>query len=61
MSIAEHNLHEFISSKAIHAKIAELGKQITADYQGKDLMVIGILKGSVVFMSDLIRAIDLPL
>ncbi|MDR2870925.1 MAG: hypoxanthine phosphoribosyltransferase [Deferribacteraceae bacterium] len=57
----EHRLHEFISSKDIQAKVAELGKQITADYQGKDLHVIGILKGSVVFMADLIRAISLPL
>ena len=61
MSTAEHSLHEFISSKAIHEKVAALGKQIAGDYQGKDLMVIGILKGSVVFMSDLIRAVDLPL
>ena len=41
--------------------MAELGAQISADYSGKDLTVIGILKGSVLFMADLIRAISMPL
>ena len=36
-----------------------LGKQITADYQGKNPLLIGILKGAIVFMTDLIREIDL--
>jgi hypoxanthine phosphoribosyltransferase len=42
-------------------KIVErLGKQITEDYKGKDLLLIGVLKGSIIFMADLMRAIDLP-
>lgn len=45
----------------IQARVAELGAQISADYSGKDLTVIGILKGSVLFMPDLIRAISMPL
>ena len=44
----------------IHARIAELGKQITEDYAGKDLILIGVLKGSLYFLADLSRAIDLP-
>lgn len=48
-----------IEADAIQQRIAELGAQITRDYQGKSLVVVGILKGSVIFMSDLIRAIDL--
>ena len=39
----------------------KLGKQITKDYEGKDLLVVGILKGSVLFFSDVIRNIDLNL
>lgn len=41
--------------------VKDLGKQITEDYKGKKVMLLGVLKGSVVFMSDLMRAIDLPL
>ncbi|MGI5888738.1 MAG: hypoxanthine phosphoribosyltransferase [Oscillospiraceae bacterium] len=45
----------------LRTRIAELGKQISEDYRGKDLLCVSILKGSVVFMTDLIRAIDIPL
>lgn len=48
-----------ITEEQIREKVAELGKQITKDYAGKKLLVISILKGAVVFMSDLIRQIDL--
>lgn len=50
-----------ISEEEIRRKVLELGERITRDYQNKDLFVIGILKGSIVFLSDLIRAINLPL
>ncbi len=42
-------------------RVNELGRQISRDYAGKPLLVVGILKGSAVFLADLIRAIDLPL
>jgi len=42
-------------------RVKELGEQITKDYQGCDLMVVGILKGAVIFLSDLIKEIKLPL
>lgn len=45
----------------ILAKVAELGKIITADYRGKNLLLLGTLKGAVPFIADLARAIDLPL
>lgn len=48
----------FIDEKEIRKRVEELGKAISADYAGKDLMVIGILKGAVVFLSDLVRCID---
>ena len=50
-----------IDAEAVKAKVQELGARLTAEYQGKDLLVVGILKGSVIFMADLLRAIDLPL
>ena len=50
-----------ISSEDIHTKTQELGKQITADYADKNPLVIGILKGAVPFMADLVRAIDIHL
>ncbi|MEL7624192.1 MAG: hypoxanthine phosphoribosyltransferase [Clostridiales bacterium] len=49
-----------ITEEEIKQRVAELGAQITADYQGRDLFVICILKGAAVFMSDLIRQIKVP-
>jgi hypoxanthine phosphoribosyltransferase len=43
----------------IQARISELGKIITADYTGKDLLLVSVLRGSVIFLTDLIRRIDL--
>ncbi len=48
-----------ISADEIAAKVKELGKKITEDYKGKSVLLIGILKGSVPFMADLMREIDL--
>lgn len=50
-----------LSSKEIDDRIQELGKQIADDYQGKTLVVIGVLKGAFIFMADLVRAISIPL
>ena len=55
------NLSILYSADDIKARIADLGRQITADYQGCDLVLVGVLKGSCVFMADLMRAIDLPM
>jgi len=49
------------SKEQIDQRIRELGSQITKDYQGKELVVIGVIKGALYFLSDLTRAIDLPL
>jgi hypoxanthine phosphoribosyltransferase len=49
------------SQEQIAARVHALGQEITRDYAGKELVVIGILKGSFMFMADLVRAIDLPL
>jgi hypoxanthine phosphoribosyltransferase len=50
-----------ISAEEIEDKIAGLGKVITEDYRGKDLLLVGVLKGALVFMADLSRKIQLPL
>jgi len=49
------------SAKDLETRIAELGEMITKDYEGKELIVIGILKGSNIFTSDLVRKMNIPL
>ncbi len=50
-----------ISADRIKARVAEMGAQIRRDYAGRPLTLVGVLKGSFVFLADLMRAIDLPL
>ena len=50
-----------LTREQIAARVKELGKQITEDFKGKDLTVVCILKGAVVFFVDLVREIDLPM
>lgn len=51
----------FLDTETIAARVTELGAEITRDYQGKDLLLISILRGAIFFLADLARAIDLPL
>ena len=51
---------ELISAQEIEDKLTEMGAAITEDYRGKDLLLVGILKGAFVVMADLARHIDLP-
>lgn len=55
------NIDVLFSAEQIAARIAELGEQITREYAGKELVLVGVLKGSCVFLADLMRAIDLNL
>lgn len=48
-------------NEKILSRVNELGKKITSDYQGKELVILGVLKGSLFFFTDLARAIDIPL
>ena len=48
------------TEEQLKQKVAELGAQITADYQGKNPLIVSVLKGSYVFMADLTRRIDVP-
>ncbi len=49
-----------LSEEQLAARIAELGAEITADYDGKEILMIGVLRGAVLFMADLARAIKIP-
>ena len=50
-----------ISEQDIKAKIKEIASQISNDYQGEDVLFVGILKGSIHFYSDLTREITIPM
>ena len=50
-----------VGEDELKARIAELGMEITSDYEGRAPLLVGVLKGAFVFMSDLARRIDLPL
>ncbi len=54
------NLKVIVTAEQIQHRIAELGRQITADYAGKRVVIIGVLENAFVFMADLIRHIELP-
>lgn len=49
-----------LKPEELQGKIAELGAAISRDYAGKDLLLVGVLKGAVVFLSDLLRGISIP-
>lgn len=51
----------FLDADAIARRVEELGAEIGRDYQGEEILLVGLLKGSVFFLADLARAIDLPL
>ncbi|MEA2021922.1 MAG: hypoxanthine phosphoribosyltransferase [Candidatus Caldatribacteriota bacterium] len=50
-----------ITEEKIKNKITELGKKISKDYEGKNLILVGILRGAVIFMADLARTISIPM
>jgi hypoxanthine phosphoribosyltransferase len=49
-----------IGEEQLQARIRELGQEITADYSGRELLLVGVLKGAVFFMADLMRSITVP-
>ncbi|HEY6005405.1 MAG TPA: hypoxanthine phosphoribosyltransferase [Anaeromyxobacter sp.] len=50
-----------ISAEELAVRVKALGREITRDHEGRPLVVVGVLKGSFIFLADLVRAIDLPL
>ena len=49
-----------VSGEELRRRVAELGGQISADYEGRDLLMVGVLKGAVIFLADLMRHLDVP-
>ncbi len=49
-----------VTEDEIKARVAQLGAQISGDYEGRDLLLVSILKGAVVFMADLMREVTIP-
>lgn len=56
----DENGRVIVAEADLAARVVELGQQITADYEGRRPLLIGVLKGAFVFMADLARCIDLP-
>lgn len=52
--------HILVSEEQLRQKVAELGAQISRDYEGRDLLMVSILKGGAVFMADLMRTVSIP-
>jgi hypoxanthine phosphoribosyltransferase len=49
-----------VSREDLRRRVAELGAEISRDYEGRDLVMVGVLKGAVLFLADLMRSIDVP-
>ncbi|MEJ5250664.1 MAG: hypoxanthine phosphoribosyltransferase [Chthonomonadetes bacterium] len=58
MVTVQSNIKPLISEEQIAARVAELGRQIRQDYGDTNILLVGVLKGAAVFLSDLLRAID---
>ena len=58
--VARQHVEILLNQETIARRIGELGNQISREYPGKKLLVVGVLKGCMIFMADLVRAIHLP-
>jgi hypoxanthine phosphoribosyltransferase len=58
--MAQAKIEVLIPQEQIQKRLAELGAQITAEYAGRPLVMVGVLKGSFMFLADLVRHVDLP-
>lgn len=60
MTLNDDIAETLVDEPSIRAKVAELGRRISDDYHGESLLLVGLLRGAIVFLSDLMRAIDIP-
>jgi hypoxanthine phosphoribosyltransferase len=57
----EQGVHKvLIDEQTLRARVAEMGAEISSDYAGKDILLVGVLKGAVFFMADLMRHLSIP-
>ena len=63
MEIQQHQDIDRIlfTEEELHARVAEMGAQITKDYEGEEVIVISVLRGAAIFMADLVRELKLPI
>jgi len=60
-AIEDGDIETMLSTEEIQSRVEELGVEISEDFAGQELHVVGVLKGSFVFLSDLVREIELPM
>jgi hypoxanthine phosphoribosyltransferase len=60
MSLHEDVEEILLDSRTVATRVGELGAQLSADYSGRDPVLVSVLKGALVFLADLMRAMDLP-
>jgi hypoxanthine phosphoribosyltransferase len=60
MNMLDDIAEVLVSEHEIQAKVAALGRRISDDYRGQELLLIGLLRGAIVFLSDLMRALEIP-
>jgi hypoxanthine phosphoribosyltransferase len=60
MTVDEPIGEVLVSAEELERRVSELGAEISDDYQGRDLLLIGVLKGAVPFLADLMRALSIP-
>lgn len=60
MNLRDDIAQVLVTEEQIAARVQELGRTISQDYEGKDLVLVGILKGAAIFLADLVRAITIP-
>jgi hypoxanthine phosphoribosyltransferase len=58
--MSDERMEIYLSAEQLHARVQELGQQITQEYQGKVVLLVGILTGALIFLADLARAIQIP-
>jgi len=60
MNLRDDIAEILLTEEQIASRVKELGQQISRDYEGKELILVGVLKGAAIFLADLVRAIEIP-